>query len=274
MFLITDVLREVKKKISFRHHFRHMGGQMQQSNAAVATALYDHGSGGSTLHNAALLVMPTMQSWRAGFIARCQSEGSRLKGCEKDLIGETNSLSREFLGTSIQVQMGNSVDIFSVQDERTDVSCRAQQKEDWDDSTIGSNISKLRIQNRLEASTRRERALAYAFSQLLRIFPKKRGVKLNAREPNMGWSWLERWMATRLPKSSSVESHTNKQVEPIYREAIHVEAAKPPLYGTLHAASDNHCVFVCFCVSYDGFRETLPITLLMKDRVCNKSLAK
>ncbi|KAL5541865.1 hypothetical protein UlMin_009575 [Ulmus minor] len=29
-----------------------MGGQMQQSNAAAATALYDHGGGGSTLHNA------------------------------------------------------------------------------------------------------------------------------------------------------------------------------------------------------------------------------
>lgn len=36
----------------------------------------------------------------------------------------------------------------------------------------------------------------------------------------MGWSWLERWMATRLPESSSslVESHagsTVQQVEPI-----------------------------------------------------------
>ena len=31
----------------------------------------------------------------------------------------------------------------------------------------------------------------------------------------MGWSsWLERWMATRLPESSSVESHINKQIEP------------------------------------------------------------
>lgn len=30
----------------------------------------------------------------------------------------------------------------------------------------------------------------------------------------MGWSWLERWMATRLPESSLVESHINKQLEP------------------------------------------------------------
>lgn len=38
-------------------------------------------------------------------------------------------------------------------------------QEEWDDSTVSSNISKMRIQNRLEATTRRERALAYAFSQ-------------------------------------------------------------------------------------------------------------
>ena len=49
-------------------------------------------------------------------------------GYEKDLIGETNNLIGESLGTSIQVQMGNSVDIFSVQDERMAVSYRSQQK--------------------------------------------------------------------------------------------------------------------------------------------------
>lgn len=38
-------------------------------------------------------------------------------------------------------------------------------QEDWDDSTVSSNISKMRIQNRLEATTRRERALAYALTQ-------------------------------------------------------------------------------------------------------------
>jgi hypothetical protein len=31
----------------------------------------------------------------------------------------------------------------------------------------------------------------------------------------MGWSWLERWMATRLPESSSVENQIKKQLEPI-----------------------------------------------------------
>jgi len=38
-------------------------------------------------------------------------------------------------------------------------------QEDWDDSTLSSNVSKMRMQDRMEAATRRERALAYAFSQ-------------------------------------------------------------------------------------------------------------
>lgn len=41
-------------------------------------------------------------------------------------------------------------------------------KEEWDDSTVSSNVSRMRIQNRIEATTRRERALAYAFSQQVR----------------------------------------------------------------------------------------------------------
>jgi hypothetical protein len=38
-------------------------------------------------------------------------------------------------------------------------------QEEWDDSTVSSNVSRKRMQSRIEATTRRERALAYAFSQ-------------------------------------------------------------------------------------------------------------
>jgi hypothetical protein len=41
-------------------------------------------------------------------------------------------------------------------------------KEEWDDSTLSSNVLRMRIQSRMEATTRRERALAYAFSQQVR----------------------------------------------------------------------------------------------------------
>lgn len=82
-------------------------------------------------------------------------------------------------------------------------------KEEWDDSTVSSTISKSRIQSRIEAMTKRERALAYAFSQQLRICTKKKQVERNSEdESNIGWSWLERWMATRVPE---IEARTNIQ---------------------------------------------------------------
>ncbi|XP_038888590.1 protein IQ-DOMAIN 1 [Benincasa hispida] len=141
----------------------------------------------------------------------------------KEIIEGIESPSRESLSTSIEVQTGNS-EAFSVQDERIVFSNRVQQKsktqlhklkEEWDDSTVSSNVTKMRIQNRLEASTRRERALAYAFSQQLRICSKRKHSKSDVMEANMSWSWLERWMATRLPEGSSVETHTRKPSEVI-----------------------------------------------------------
>ncbi|KAK1291567.1 hypothetical protein QJS10_CPB17g02024 [Acorus calamus] len=56
-------------------------------------------------------------------------------------------------------------------------------KEEWDDSTVSSNISKLRLQNRLEAMTRRERALAYAFSQ--QVMNHSGGTEKEKREKQM-----------------------------------------------------------------------------------------
>ncbi|KAL2529978.1 Uncharacterized protein Fot_22579 [Forsythia ovata] len=100
----------------------------------------------------------------------------KLPGCKKDPVG---SPSRESMGTKIEVQTGNSSDIFSFQEESIAVhhpvrhKSRAQVlklQEDWDDSTVSSVISKMRIQNKMEAATRRERALAYAFSQQKRLW--------------------------------------------------------------------------------------------------------
>ncbi|XP_068668228.1 protein IQ-DOMAIN 33-like [Aristolochia californica] len=60
-------------------------------------------------------------------------------------------------------------------------------KEEWNDSTVSSNIAKLRMQHRQEATTRRERALAYAFSQQLRTCTsKKKQAQSDSRQPNLG----------------------------------------------------------------------------------------
>lgn len=37
-------------------------------------------------------------------------------------------------------------------------------------------------------------------------------MKAEETETNMGWSWLERWMATRIPEGSTVEGQLTKQL--------------------------------------------------------------
>lgn len=52
LYLLDEALFNRSWKLApQRRSQRHMGGQMQQSNAAAATAFYDH-AGGGTLHNA------------------------------------------------------------------------------------------------------------------------------------------------------------------------------------------------------------------------------
>ncbi|KAA8524777.1 hypothetical protein F0562_011200 [Nyssa sinensis] len=157
-----------------------------------------------------------------GFLARRRNDGLKLTDGKQEIAVGTGSPSKESVGTSLEVQTGNSTEVFSIQEGSIAMHHRLLQKartqvmklkEEWDDSTVSSNISKMRIQNRLEATTRRERALAYAFSQQLRICSKKKQTRSEGKEPNMGWSWLERWMATRLSEGSSVDGHINKQLE-------------------------------------------------------------
>nr|KJB42817.1 hypothetical protein B456_007G168800 [Gossypium raimondii] len=166
-----------------------------------------------------------IQSAFRQFLARRRDTEIKRKDDKQETLTGTESPSRDTIGTSIEVQTGNSVEIFLVQDESKGVHHRVQQKpkaqvlrikEDWDDSMVSSNISKMRIQNKLEAMTRRERALAYAFSQQLRICSKRKQGKPDGMEQNMSlsWSWLERWMATRVPDSSLGENN-NKQFEPV-----------------------------------------------------------
>ncbi|XP_044502181.1 protein IQ-DOMAIN 33-like isoform X2 [Mangifera indica] len=153
------------------------------------------------------------------FLARHRDEEDKLKDSNQEPLAVTENSVRESVGTSIVVQTGNSLEVFSVREESMAVPHRMHRKartqvfkikQDWDDSTVSSNVSKMRIQNRLEATTRRERALAYAFSQQLRICSKKKQNRTDDTELNMSWSWLERWMATRLPENSQVENHVSK----------------------------------------------------------------
>lgn len=118
---------------------------------------------------------------------------------------------------SLKVQTGDSTDTTSsFHVERHKIVCKPIQKrvkaqicqEEWDDSTVSSSISRKRIQNRIEAATRRERALAYAFAQQLRVCSKKKRTKCNGLDGNTSLSWLERWMATRESENRFMEATT------------------------------------------------------------------
>ncbi|OVA10073.1 IQ motif [Macleaya cordata] len=170
--------------------------------------------------NAAIVI----QSAFRRFLAKRRNGGIKEVGEMDNVYQGLESPSRQSMATSIEAQTGGSVEALKIREENVAFQHRIQQKsrtnilklkEDWDDSTVSSNISKLRIQNRLEATTRRERALAYAFSQQLRICSKKKSSRSDTMETNMGWSWLERWMATRLPEGSSVEDRVSSRLEPI-----------------------------------------------------------
>ncbi|GLT30173.1 hypothetical protein SLA2020_049910 [Shorea laevis] len=163
-----------------------------------------------------------IQSAFTRFLTKCRNieEIKSKDGNKEPFVEGTGIRSRESLGTSIEVQTGNSVEVFSAQEESIAVKHRLQTKprtqiskikEDWDDSTVSSNVSQMRIQNRLEAMTRRERALAYAFAQQLRICSKRKQSRADD-EHNMSWSWLERWMATRIPESIVVENSNQRVV--------------------------------------------------------------
>ncbi|KAL8150989.1 hypothetical protein V2J09_020797 [Rumex salicifolius] len=138
----------------------------------------------------------------------------------EELLRGRESPSRVSMGTSVEVQAGNSVDVISITEESIPSQKKMQHKPkaqmikpkgSWDDSQLDSNASKMRAQNRMEAMTRRERALAYAFSQQLRLCSKRKQLKTEGSE-TVGWSWLERWMATRIPEGSSVEGQLTEQL--------------------------------------------------------------
>lgn len=169
--------------------------------------------------DAAIVIQSALRS----FLARRRKEGLSLMDCKEKLTVGAESKRSESVGTSIEVRTGNST-VHSFREENESLPQRGHHKgrpqvlrlkEDWDDSTVSSNISKLRMQNRLEATTRRERALAYAFSQQLRVCSKKKHTRSESEvvESNMGWNWLERWMATRQQDNCLTE--ITKQYEPL-----------------------------------------------------------
>ncbi|CAK9154570.1 unnamed protein product [Ilex paraguariensis] len=72
--------------------------------------------------------------------------------------------------------------------------------EEWDDSLQSKERIEANLLTKYEAAMRRERALAYSFSHQHAWKKSSRSANIlfmDPTNPNWGWSWLERWMATR-----------------------------------------------------------------------------
>ncbi|GFP82638.1 protein iq-domain 1 [Phtheirospermum japonicum] len=72
--------------------------------------------------------------------------------------------------------------------------------EDWDDSMQSKERIEANIQHKQEAAVRRERALAYAYTHQQTWRNTSNSANQTFMDPNnphWGWSWLERWMASR-----------------------------------------------------------------------------
>lgn len=85
--------------------------------------------------------------------------------------------------------------------------------EEWDDSLQSKEQIEASVLNKFEAASRRERALAYAFShqQTLKNSSRSANPMFLNGNPSWGWSWLERWMAAHPWESRSLmeKEHNN-----------------------------------------------------------------
>ncbi|CAH9135907.1 unnamed protein product [Cuscuta epithymum] len=90
----------------------------------------------------------------------------------------------------------------------------------WDVSAQSKEQIEAKLQNKHDATKRRERALAYAYAhQTLRNSPRSMNQTImDPNNPHWGWSLFERWMAARPQesKSSSCNELTNAST-PLHR---------------------------------------------------------
>ncbi|KAJ4896483.1 IQ-domain 4 [Raphanus sativus] len=90
---------------------------------------------------------------------------------------------------------------------------------DFDSTNKSKEQIKAKFVNQKEASVRRERALAYAYShqQTWRSSSKlPHQTLMDANTPHWGWSWLERWMASRPwdPQSNDGQASFKNSLKP------------------------------------------------------------
>ncbi|PKA58945.1 Protein IQ-domain 1 [Apostasia shenzhenica] len=92
-----------------------------------------------------------------------------------------------------------------------------------------------KIYQREEAAVKRERAMAYAFSHQWRANPgSNQGQSYEFGKGDWGWSWMERWIATR-PWETRVSSSRRLQPKPAAKSVKKVNPSASPSPSTVKA---------------------------------------
>eukprot|EP00250_Pteridium_aquilinum_P035380 c9287_g2_i1 orf=264-1646(+) len=106
----------------------------------------------------------------------------------------------------------------------------ASHQDSWDGSVHSADDIQAKVQFKQEATARRERALAYAYSHQLwksGAIPDRMLLTGDQGDGHWDWSWLEKWMAGRswdghaaiskeIPDVSSLKSHEESQPDSGY----------------------------------------------------------
>ncbi|CAA2953666.1 IQ-DOMAIN 1-like [Olea europaea subsp. europaea] len=165
-----------------------------------------------------------IQSTYRRFLDRRANERMKLQDCKADPVG---SPSRESMGTSIEVRLcylhstlctGYETWGGPHMSHKLEIPTFSHPKKKAWPCNIPHDIEvdpKCSSYKKTGMIAWRERALAYAFSQQLRICSKKKQIKSNSNEIGVGWSWLEQWMATRLLENTMMEDQLYKQIEAV-----------------------------------------------------------
>ncbi|KAL2610712.1 hypothetical protein R1flu_029285 [Riccia fluitans] len=117
-------------------------------------------------------------------------------------------------------------------------SMYASETNGWNDSVRTKEELQQKEQSKQEAALKRERALSYAFShQQWRENPKENSqffVDYESDNPQVGWSWLERWMAAR-----PWENQLNDPKDPTEEASCHSTDAESTKIVEIDNAKNN-----------------------------------
>ncbi|KAI3459839.1 hypothetical protein Pfo_016502 [Paulownia fortunei] len=120
----------------------------------------------------------------------------------------------------------------------------AGQSEDWDDSLLTKEEVQARLQKKVEAVIKRERAMAYAYShQLWKANPKSANSPLDIRSNGFPWWW--NWLERQLPQTGTPQSQAaTKNITLTPSRPISEYKRSPRLHASNYKHSnftfDNH----------------------------------